>query len=171
MPINCIADGVATIRETNSKTASCTSMSLMRLGEHPSKATPSCAALERLEGERSLPTDLRASASLVIAALAAQGRRCIDRIYHLDRGDERIEENLRSSRDEACPLIRQVRRVCYLTIALSKGPHFLRNPAAARGGSTVPRRKPGNLASCIIERCCIALHHHLNLSNTRNRTK
>jgi UDP-N-acetylglucosamine 1-carboxyvinyltransferase len=51
-----------------------------------------------------MATDLRASASLVIAGLVAQGETLIDRIYHLDRGYERIEEKL-------AKLGAQVRRV------------------------------------------------------------
>ena len=50
--------------------------------------------VERLEGATVMATDLRASASLVIAGLVAQGETVIDRIYHLDRGYERIEEKL-----------------------------------------------------------------------------
>ena len=48
----------------------------------------------RLDGATVMATDLRASASLVIAGLVAQGETLIDRIYHLDRGYERIEEKL-----------------------------------------------------------------------------
>ena len=51
-----------------------------------------------------MATDLRASASLVIAALAADGETIIDRIYHMDRGYERIEEKLQA-------LVAQMRRV------------------------------------------------------------
>ena len=50
--------------------------------------------VDRLEGAAVMATDLRASASLVIAGLVAQGETLIDRIYHLDRGYERIEEKL-----------------------------------------------------------------------------
>ena len=50
--------------------------------------------VERLDGATVMATDLRASASLVIAGLVAQGETVIDRIYHLDRGYERIEEKL-----------------------------------------------------------------------------
>jgi UDP-N-acetylglucosamine 1-carboxyvinyltransferase len=50
--------------------------------------------VERLEGATVMATDLRASASLVIAGLVAHGETLIDRIYHLDRGYERIEEKL-----------------------------------------------------------------------------
>jgi UDP-N-acetylglucosamine 1-carboxyvinyltransferase len=49
-----------------------------------------------LEGASVMATDLRASASLVIAALAARGETTIDRIYHLDRGYEHIEDKLRA---------------------------------------------------------------------------
>jgi UDP-N-acetylglucosamine 1-carboxyvinyltransferase len=52
--------------------------------------------VDKLEGATVMATDLRASASLVIAALVAQGETLIDRIYHLDRGYERIEEKLAS---------------------------------------------------------------------------
>ena len=48
----------------------------------------------QLTGTTIMATDLRASASLVIAALAAQGSSTVDRIYHLDRGYERIENKL-----------------------------------------------------------------------------
>jgi UDP-N-acetylglucosamine 1-carboxyvinyltransferase len=47
-----------------------------------------------LSGTRVMATDLRASACLVLAGLAAQGQTVIDRVYHLDRGYERIEEKL-----------------------------------------------------------------------------
>lgn len=50
--------------------------------------------VERLLGARVMATDLRASASLVIAGLAAQGDTIIDRIYHLDRGYDRMENKL-----------------------------------------------------------------------------
>jgi UDP-N-acetylglucosamine 1-carboxyvinyltransferase len=50
--------------------------------------------VDHLEGATVMATDLRASASLVIAGLVAQGETLIDRIYHLDRGYERIEEKL-----------------------------------------------------------------------------
>jgi UDP-N-acetylglucosamine 1-carboxyvinyltransferase len=50
--------------------------------------------VEHLEGATVMATDLRASASLVIAGLVAQGETLIERIYHLDRGYEKIEEKL-----------------------------------------------------------------------------
>ena len=51
-------------------------------------------AMERLTGAAVMATDLRASASLVIAGLVAEGETVVDRIYHLDRGYERLEEKL-----------------------------------------------------------------------------
>jgi UDP-N-acetylglucosamine 1-carboxyvinyltransferase len=48
-----------------------------------------------LSGAAVLASDLRASASLVLAALVADGETIIDRVYHIDRGYERIEEKLR----------------------------------------------------------------------------
>ncbi|HIJ34788.1 MAG TPA: UDP-N-acetylglucosamine 1-carboxyvinyltransferase, partial [Gammaproteobacteria bacterium] len=50
--------------------------------------------VEGLTGARVMATDLRASAGLVLAALAAKGETIIDRIYHIDRGYEAIEEKL-----------------------------------------------------------------------------
>jgi UDP-N-acetylglucosamine 1-carboxyvinyltransferase len=50
--------------------------------------------VEQLTGAPVMATDLRASASLVLAGLVADGETTIDRIYHIDRGYERIEEKL-----------------------------------------------------------------------------
>jgi UDP-N-acetylglucosamine 1-carboxyvinyltransferase len=50
--------------------------------------------VERLLGAPVMATDLRASVSLVIAALAAEGETTVNRVYHLDRGFERLEEKL-----------------------------------------------------------------------------
>ena len=52
--------------------------------------------VERLSGATVMATDLRASASLVIAGLVAEGETRVDRIYHLDRGYERMEDKLRA---------------------------------------------------------------------------
>jgi UDP-N-acetylglucosamine 1-carboxyvinyltransferase len=52
--------------------------------------------VEKLSGATVMATDLRASASLVIAGLVAEGETCVERIYHLDRGYDRMEEKLRS---------------------------------------------------------------------------
>lgn len=96
MAINCVADGVATIRETIFENRFMHVSELMRLGANIQIEGNNAVVrgVERLEGATVMATDLRASASLVIAALVAQGETLIDRIYHLDRGYERIEEKL-----------------------------------------------------------------------------
>ncbi len=96
MAINCIADGVATIRETIFENRFMHVNELMRLGANIQIEGNNALVrgVERLEGATVMATDLRASASLVIAGLVAQGETVIDRIYHLDRGYERIEEKL-----------------------------------------------------------------------------
>ena len=96
MAINCVADGVATIRETIFENRFMHVSELMRLGADIQIEGNNAIVrgVERLEGATVMATDLRASASLVIAGLVAQGETLIDRIYHLDRGYERIEEKL-----------------------------------------------------------------------------
>ena len=96
MDINCIADGVATIRETIFENRFMHVNELMRLGANIQIEGNNAIVrgVERLEGATVMATDLRASASLVIAGLVAEGETLIDRIYHLDRGYERIEEKL-----------------------------------------------------------------------------
>jgi UDP-N-acetylglucosamine 1-carboxyvinyltransferase len=96
MAINCIADGVATIRETIFENRFMHVNELMRLGANIQIEGNNAIVrgVDRLEGASVMATDLRASASLVIAGLVAQGETVIDRIYHLDRGYERIEEKL-----------------------------------------------------------------------------
>ena len=96
MAINCVADGVATIRETIFENRFMHVSELMRLGADIQIEGNNAIVrgVTRLEGATVMATDLRASASLVIAGLVAQGETLIDRIYHLDRGYERIEEKL-----------------------------------------------------------------------------
>jgi UDP-N-acetylglucosamine 1-carboxyvinyltransferase len=96
MAINCIADGVATIRETIFENRFMHVNELMRLGANIQIEGNNAIVrgVESLEGAAVMATDLRASASLVIAGLVARGETLIDRIYHLDRGYERIEEKL-----------------------------------------------------------------------------
>ena len=96
MAINCVADGVATIRETIFENRFMHVNELMRLGANLQIEGNNAIVrgVDRLEGATVMATDLRASASLVIAGLVAEGETVIDRIYHLDRGYERIEEKL-----------------------------------------------------------------------------
>ncbi|MEJ5210954.1 MAG: UDP-N-acetylglucosamine 1-carboxyvinyltransferase [Burkholderiales bacterium] len=96
MAINAIARGTAVIRETIFENRFMHAVELQRLGARI-KIDGNQAVVEgveRLTGAAVMATDLRASASLVIAGLVAEGKTLIDRIYHLDRGYEAIEEKL-----------------------------------------------------------------------------
>ncbi|MBU3694692.1 MAG: UDP-N-acetylglucosamine 1-carboxyvinyltransferase [Rhodocyclaceae bacterium] len=96
MALDCIAEGTATITETIFENRLMHVQELRRLGAqievHGNTAI--VTGVPSLAGATVMATDLRASASLVIAGLVAQGETRIDRIYHLDRGYERIEEKL-----------------------------------------------------------------------------
>ena len=96
MAINTVAEGVATIRETIFENRFMHANELARLGAdiQIEGSNAIVRGVDHLEGATVMATDLRASASLVIAGLVAHGETLIDRIYHLDRGYERIEEKL-----------------------------------------------------------------------------
>jgi UDP-N-acetylglucosamine 1-carboxyvinyltransferase len=96
MALDAIADGTATITETIFENRFMHALELARLGAdiETSGNTAIVRGVPRLQGATVMATDLRASASLVIAGLVADGETCIDRIYHLDRGYEAIEEKL-----------------------------------------------------------------------------
>lgn len=96
MSLNCIADGTAIITETIFENRLMHVQELKRMNaniEVEGNAAIVCG-IPRLDGAHVMATDLRASASLIIAGLTAQGETVIDRIYHLDRGYENIEEKL-----------------------------------------------------------------------------
>ncbi len=97
MTLNCLASGTAHITETIFENRFMHVPELLRLGAHITIEghTAIVEGVPELTGATIMATDLRASASLVIAALAAQGSSTGDRIYHLDRGYERMEEKLR----------------------------------------------------------------------------
>lgn len=96
MAINCVAEGAAMIRETIFENRFMHAVELQRLGAdiRIDGNTAVVQGVERLEGATVMATDLRASASLVIAGLVAVGETVIERIYHLDRGYERLEDKL-----------------------------------------------------------------------------
>ncbi|BCX88897.1 UDP-N-acetylglucosamine 1-carboxyvinyltransferase [Methylomarinovum tepidoasis] len=96
MALNCIAEGVGIVTETIFENRFMHVLELRRLGAQIAIEghTAVCTGVERLTGAPVMATDLRASASLVLAALAAEGETVIDRIYHIDRGYERIETKL-----------------------------------------------------------------------------
>jgi UDP-N-acetylglucosamine 1-carboxyvinyltransferase len=96
MALDAIADGTATVTETIFENRFMHALELARLGAdiETSGNTAIVRGVPRLQGATVMATDLRASASLVIAGLVAEGETCIDRIYHLDRGYEAIEDKL-----------------------------------------------------------------------------
>ena len=96
MAINCIAEGSAMISETIFENRFMHAQELIRLGAdiQINGATAVVHGVEKLEGTQVMATDLRASASLVIAGLVASNQTVIDRIYHLDRGYYRLEDKL-----------------------------------------------------------------------------
>ena len=97
MAMNCVAEGTGTIRETIFENRFMHAHELLRLGAdiRIEGNMAIIAGKERLTSAPIMATDLRASASLVIAALAADGETFIDRIYHMDRGYENIEGKFR----------------------------------------------------------------------------
>lgn len=96
MALNTIASGNSRITETIFENRFMHVQELNRLGADISIEgnTAIVEGVEKLSGARVMATDLRASASLVIAGLAAQGETQVDRIYHLDRGYDRMEQKL-----------------------------------------------------------------------------
>ena len=96
MVLNSVAEGTAIITETIFENRFMHVLELKRMGAciEVEGNTAVVHGVTNLEGASVMATDLRASASLVLAGLIAQGETIIDRIYHLDRGYERIEEKL-----------------------------------------------------------------------------
>ena len=96
MAMNAVAAGTAMVVETIFENRFMHALELQRLGADIEIAgnTAVVRGVERLQGATVMATDLRASASLVVAGLVAEGETVIDRIYHLDRGYECIEEKL-----------------------------------------------------------------------------
>jgi UDP-N-acetylglucosamine 1-carboxyvinyltransferase len=106
MAVMALAEGTSVIREMVFENRFMHVAELRRMGADIRTEGSSAVirGVSSLEGAPVMATDLRASASLVVAALAAQGRTTISRIYHLDRGYARLEEKL-------SPLGARVRRV------------------------------------------------------------
>ena len=93
----CMAQGTSMVRETIFENRFMHVQELARLGARIDLKgdTAMVTGVKGLTGAQVMATDLRASVSLIIAGLAAQGETMIGRVYHLDRGFERIEEKLR----------------------------------------------------------------------------
>jgi len=104
--LNAVAEGVGTIVETIFENRFQHVLEMQRMGADISIEgnTAICRGVDKLSAAPVMATDLRASAGLILAGLAAEGETLVDRIYHVDRGYERIEEKLRQ-------LGAQIRRV------------------------------------------------------------
>jgi len=96
MALDAIAEGTATITENIFENRFMHALELARLGADIETAgnTAIVRGVPRLQGATVMATDLRASASLVVAGLVAEGETVVDRIYHLDRGYEAMEAKL-----------------------------------------------------------------------------
>jgi UDP-N-acetylglucosamine 1-carboxyvinyltransferase len=94
--MNAVAEGVGTITETIFENRFQHVLEMQRMGANIQLEghTAICTGVDRLTAAPVMATDLRASAGLVLAGLAAKGETLVDRIYHVDRGYERIEEKL-----------------------------------------------------------------------------
>jgi len=96
MALMCTANGVSRITETIFENRFMHAPELLRMGADITidHQTAIVRGVDRLRGAPVMATDLRASVSLIIAGLAAEGETVVNRVYHLDRGFERIEEKL-----------------------------------------------------------------------------
>lgn len=96
MALLCTAEGVSHLEETIFENRFMHAPELMRMGArievHGGNAT--VTGVERLKGAPVMATDLRASVSLILAGLAAEGETLVRRVYHLDRGYEKLEDKL-----------------------------------------------------------------------------
>jgi len=96
MALMCTADGVSRLEETIFENRFMHAPELVRMGAQidVQGGTAVVTGVERLRGAPVMATDLRASVSLILAGLAAEGETVVSRVYHLDRGYERVEEKL-----------------------------------------------------------------------------
>jgi len=94
MVLNSIAEGTSSVIETIFENRFMHVQELQRMGAkiRLNGNTAMITGVEKLTGAPVMATDLRASASLILAGLVADGETCVERIYHVDRGYERIEE-------------------------------------------------------------------------------
>ncbi len=96
MALLCTAGGVSTLEETIFENRFMHAPELVRMGANIEVhgGTATVTGVDRLKGAPVMATDLRASVSLILAGLAAEGETVVNRVYHLDRGYERVEEKL-----------------------------------------------------------------------------
>ncbi len=98
MALMCTAEGESVLEERIFENRFMHAPELMRMGARIDVhgGTARVTGVERLRGAPVMATDLRASVSLILAGLAAEGETLVSRVYHLDRGYERVEEKLRA---------------------------------------------------------------------------
>ena len=96
MALMCIAEGTSVLEEKIFENRFMHAPELLRMGAEidVQGGTATVTGVERLKGAPVMATDLRASVSLILAGLAAEGETVVNRVYHLDRGYERVEEKL-----------------------------------------------------------------------------
>ena len=96
MAVNAVAEGTGIVTETIFENRFMHVQELQRMGANIALKGNSaiCTGVEKLQGAQVMATDLRASASLILAGLSAEGETIIDRIYHIDRGYSCVEEKL-----------------------------------------------------------------------------
>jgi len=96
MALMCTAEGTSVLEEKIFENRFMHAPELMRMGAEidVQGGTATVTGVERLKGAPVMATDLRASISLILAGLAAEGATIVNRVYHLDRGYERVEEKL-----------------------------------------------------------------------------
>ncbi|SER75439.1 UDP-N-acetylglucosamine 1-carboxyvinyltransferase [Tranquillimonas rosea] len=98
MALMCTAEGTSVLEERIFENRFMHAPELIRMGARidVSGGTATVHGVEKLKGAPVMATDLRASISLILAGLAAEGETTVNRVYHLDRGYERVEEKLRA---------------------------------------------------------------------------
>jgi UDP-N-acetylglucosamine 1-carboxyvinyltransferase len=96
MALMCTANGTSVLEETIFENRFMHAPELVRMGANieVEGGVARVTGVDRLKGAPVMATDLRASVSLILAGLAAEGETMVNRVYHLDRGYERIEEKL-----------------------------------------------------------------------------
>ncbi|MEO0371287.1 MAG: UDP-N-acetylglucosamine 1-carboxyvinyltransferase [Pseudomonadota bacterium] len=96
MALMCTADGTSVLEEKIFENRFMHAPELMRMGAQidVQGGTATVMGVEKMKGAPVMATDLRASVSLILAGLAAEGETLVNRVYHLDRGYERVEEKL-----------------------------------------------------------------------------
>jgi len=96
MAMMCFADGVSVLNETIFENRFMHAPELLRMGANVEVqgGTATVMGVEKMNGAQVMATDLRASVSLILAGLRAEGETQVNRVYHLDRGYERIEQKL-----------------------------------------------------------------------------